>query len=247
MDCLPPSAGPESDVAWTLLRGGFTLMGLRVYETLLVERYLRERARVDPARIGVVSHSGGSSTANLAVHLATQIAARVTDYEQDWRNRCQPFGLVHCETIPALFPLGPTIDDEARQPAPRLLVPYEFADPAIRAGILGFLEAHLHDFTCVRPAVLAGCADTLVPRAIADRATAACRRLRAAEGHSGKRARRLLGSARRRFRQAARLVRRHPGIAAPACRAGLVDAFEAAADQRRPRGRGTPFKGGATS
>jgi hypothetical protein len=216
-------------------------MGLRVYETLVVERYLRERARVDPARIGLLSHSGGSSTASLTVHLATQIAARVSDYAQDWRNRCEPFGLVHCETVPALFPLGPTIDDEAHQPVPRLLVPYEFTDPTSRAAIMDFFEAHLHDFACVRPGMLAACAETIVPPAIVDRATAACRLIRAAEGRGGERARRLLRAGRRRFRRSARLVRRDPGIGSRTCRVALEEAFEAAAAQRRKRATRRPL------
>lgn len=143
MECF----GPEDQISRSLIYGGFNLMAMRVYETLLVEKYLRSLGRVDPRRIGILSHSGGSSTANLVVHLTNGIAAQVTDYYVDWRDRCVPAPAnlpVHCETVPGLFPLSTTFPDDRSAPLPRLSIPYAengFADDA--DAIRNFFATHL--------------------------------------------------------------------------------------------------------
>ena len=145
MNCF----GPEDEISRTLISGGFHLMAMRVYETLLLEKYLRSLPRVDSRRIGILSHSGGSSTANLAVHLTDGIAAQVTDYYVDWRDRCIPPPVdlpVHCETVPGLFPLSTTFPDDRSAPLPRLSIPYAengFAEDA--DAIFGFFAAHLRN------------------------------------------------------------------------------------------------------
>ncbi len=123
MNCF----GPEDQISRALISGGFHLMAMRVYEALLLEKYLRSLDRVDARRIGILSHSGGSSTANLVVHLTHGIAAQVTDYYVDWRDRCipPPANLpAHCETVPGLFPLSTTFPDDRSAPIPRLSIPY---------------------------------------------------------------------------------------------------------------------------
>ncbi len=143
MNCI----GPEDQISRALISGGFHLMAMRVYETLLLEKYLRSLHRVDSRRIGILSHSGGSSTANLVVHLTNGIAAQVTDYYVDWRDRCipPPANLpVHCETVPGLFPLSTTFPDDRSAPIPRLSIPYAengFANDATE--IRDFLATHL--------------------------------------------------------------------------------------------------------
>ena len=139
--------GAEDEISRTLISGGFHLMAMRVYETLLLEKYLRSLPRVDARRIGILSHSGGSSTANLAVHLTDGIAAQVTDYYVDWRDRCIPPPAdlpVHCETVPGLFPLNTTFADDRSAPLPRLSIPYAengFAEDA--DAIFTFFATHL--------------------------------------------------------------------------------------------------------
>ncbi len=143
MECF----GPEDQISRALISGGFHLMAMRVYEALLMEKYLRSLGRVDSRRIGMLSHSGGSSTANLVVHLTNGIAAQVTDYYVDWRDRCipPPANLpVHCETVPGLFPLSTTFPDDRSAPLPRLSIPYAengFDNDATR--IREFFAAHL--------------------------------------------------------------------------------------------------------
>lgn len=137
----------EAQISRTLISGGFHPMALRVYEALLMEKYLRSLDRVDARHIGILSHSGGSSTANLVVHLTGGIAAQVTDYYVDWRDRCIPPPAdfpVHCETVPGLFPLSTTFADERSAPIPRLSLPYaenSFASDA--EAIRNFFATHL--------------------------------------------------------------------------------------------------------
>jgi dipeptidyl aminopeptidase/acylaminoacyl peptidase len=142
MNCF----GPEAEISFALLKSGFTLMGMRVYETLLMLKYLRFLDRVDATRIGILSHSGGSSTANLAVQLTSGLAAQVTDYFVDWRDHCTEFSFasVHCETLPAMFPLGPSLQDERYLDLPRLGVEYAFESPNTRARIRSFFAENLH-------------------------------------------------------------------------------------------------------
>ena len=114
MDC-----GPEEEaVSLRLLRNGFALMGLRVEEALVAIRYLRERADVDRTRIGILGHSGGSSTANLVVRVTDWLAADVSDHVVDYRDLCE--GRVHCETVPALFAISADINDSGTLKIPHL-------------------------------------------------------------------------------------------------------------------------------
>lgn len=138
MDCGPE----EEEVSLRLLRDGFTLMGLRVDEALVAIRYLRERPDVDRARIGILGHSGGSSTASLVVRVTDWVAADVSDHVVDYRDLCD--GRVHCETVPALFPLSADINDPGTLTIPHLDVPYGFADLSTRRRIRTFLALSLH-------------------------------------------------------------------------------------------------------
>ncbi|MFN8643889.1 MAG: hypothetical protein U0802_20355 [Candidatus Binatia bacterium] len=58
------------------------------------------------AALGLLTHSGGSSTGNLAVLVSDHVRAHVTDYRLHRRNRRLPVFPVHRETLPAPFP-GP--------------------------------------------------------------------------------------------------------------------------------------------
>lgn len=64
-------------LAETLLLTGHTLTGLRVAELLGVLRHLRTRSEVDPQRVGVMGHSGGSLLAMLTLGCDDDLAAGV--------------------------------------------------------------------------------------------------------------------------------------------------------------------------
>lgn len=137
----------EHDISEQLLRGGFTLIGLRSYESLLGLEYLRSRSDVRGDRIGLVGHSGGSSTGNLTVRVMrsegpARFQAYVSDHQVDFfvSGIFEPY---HCETVPALYPLHRAINDLASAPIPTLTLPYGYPFGAGR--IFDFLDTHLKD------------------------------------------------------------------------------------------------------
>ncbi len=118
----------EDAVTRVLLEDGFSILALRVYEQLLALRILRAMPDVDPARIGVLAHSGGTAGANLAVRLAPWMAALVTDnecqYYSEGTAQEEPVAEVLDETFPPLYPLHPALLRYEDLPIPALRVPY---------------------------------------------------------------------------------------------------------------------------
>jgi acetyl esterase/lipase len=131
----------ESSLAELLLQRGFSLMGLRVYKALLLLRVLASSAAIDPARIGLLGHSGGSSASWLVVRISDQVRARVWDYEQFFNNLCGE--RIHCETHPDLFAIGGDIFRRATLPQPNLQVPYAYLASAVRDDIRAFFAQEL--------------------------------------------------------------------------------------------------------
>ncbi len=135
----------EHAISRELLREGFSLIGLRVYESLLGLEYLRSRDDVRADRVGLIGHSGGSSTGNLTVRVMPANAdegfqAYVSDHHVSYFSS-SPVEPYHCETVPALYPYHPAIDDLARAPVPALTVPYAY--PFGVAGIFRFFDEQL--------------------------------------------------------------------------------------------------------
>lgn len=113
----------EHHATRALLGHGLHLMGLRVYESLVGLRYLRERPEIDAARIGLIGHSGGSSTGNLLIRVEPGLAAYVPDHSVDYRHLLW-VERYHCETVPGLAPLQRQINDFSTSRVPVLRVPY---------------------------------------------------------------------------------------------------------------------------
>jgi hypothetical protein len=134
----------ETRIALELLESGYTLMGLKIYETLLMSRFLESLGQVDKARVALLAHSGGSSIADLAVRVSDSFAAKVIDLRINYRDRCGLLG-THCQTIPALFPLSAELASDDRLGIPTLEVPYKFEAPAVKAQIVKFLETAFGD------------------------------------------------------------------------------------------------------
>lgn len=137
----------EHEISQKLLRQGFALIGLRSYESLVGLEYLRSRNDVASDRIGLIGHSGGSSTGNLTVRVMDsdsprRFAAFVSDHRVNFflSSPVEPY---HCETVPALYPIHPAINDLASAPVPTLTVPYGY--PFGVAGIFRFFDTHLAD------------------------------------------------------------------------------------------------------
>ena len=131
----------ERDQSVALMLDGFNLLGQRVYETLLVMKFLRSLDAVEPLRVGLWAHSGGSSTTNVLVRVSSWPAVSVTDYEVDFRSMCG--GQVHCETLPALLPLAKEINNQVTVPLPHLRVSYGYGVASERAAALQLFDATL--------------------------------------------------------------------------------------------------------
>jgi dienelactone hydrolase len=115
----------EENTSKKLLLNGFTLMGLRVYESMLVVKYLQSLEGVK--NIGAIAHSGGSSTLNLIVRIPNFLKAIVYDYNVNYLNFCS-FNRIHCETIPQLYKYHPAINNPETLTIPNLKAAYEYSD-----------------------------------------------------------------------------------------------------------------------
>lgn len=131
----------EHAVSRELLLDGFTRMGLRVYETFLGLKYLRYLPAVASERIGLIGHSGGSSTGNLTVRLDPGVSAYVSDHTVDYAEWVPFFRVYHCETVPELYPYSLLINDFETGSVPVKTVPYGYTG---RMGeIFDFFDRHL--------------------------------------------------------------------------------------------------------
>jgi len=123
-----------------LLLNGFTLMGVRVYESLLLTKYLKYLSFVDNDKIGVISHSGGSSCANLFVRVSKDIKVQVVDNFIDWTYWGDDY-VVCCEIVPGLAYYKEMIDNKIYLPMPCFSVPYCYEDR--RDLIINFFRVNI--------------------------------------------------------------------------------------------------------
>jgi hypothetical protein len=129
--------------AWrTLILNGFNLMGLRVYEALLGLKYLACNPEVQ--KIGLIGHSGGSSTGNLVARIAPSlIQAYVSDYQIDYAklDALEPY---HCETVPRVYPYHGAINNFATL-APLGISAYQvpYGYTGVSQNILAFFAKNL--------------------------------------------------------------------------------------------------------
>jgi hypothetical protein len=134
----------ETDLSYKLLRNGFTLMGMRIYETLLMIKYLDSLEQADDRHVGLLGHSGGSSIANLVARLEERVGAVVVDNYIEYRNHCRyRIKDVHCETVPELVPIAADINEPGTLGHPTMRVEYNFENDATRYKILRFFEENL--------------------------------------------------------------------------------------------------------
>ncbi|WP_152365307.1 alpha/beta hydrolase family protein [Microlunatus speluncae] len=103
-----PEAGSACyRLATALAMGGATLTGLRVAELLGVVDHLADRDEVDPERIGIVGHSGGSMLSMIISALDQRIAATVLcGYPNTFAGSIRSVRHCLCNYLPALQPLA---------------------------------------------------------------------------------------------------------------------------------------------
>lgn len=95
--------GLDTYLAGPLLRSGFTLKGLQVFEAAMAEKLLRGLPEVDRGHLGALCHSGGCSVLNPWLRLSDAYAIAETDMLSTYRS--PEGGRVHCDDVPALVPL----------------------------------------------------------------------------------------------------------------------------------------------
>ncbi|MFC1809572.1 hypothetical protein ACFL3D_05595 [Candidatus Omnitrophota bacterium] len=159
----------ESFVSIMLLRTGFHLLGMRVYESLLTLKFVEQLKVADQNRIGTLANSGGNLPASVIGLLTDRITCQVKDHKIGFMNVGLPekgvstiiksFSFlsslqykyilwnsrIHCQCIPDLCPYELEIDDVATYPYPILEVEYRFEKKTTRAEIVDFFKMHLMD------------------------------------------------------------------------------------------------------
>lgn len=121
------------------LLNGFSMMGMRIYETLLALRYLYYLPNIDNDNIGLIGHSGGSTASNLTVRVVPELKAYVSDFKGKYYNYNQ--GEILDETLPTLYPYHSLILDFQTSTVPILDVPYGYQNE--RDEIFSFFNQNL--------------------------------------------------------------------------------------------------------
>ena len=132
----------ENNISEELLSNNFSLMGLRVYEALLLIKYLKYKDFVDESRIGIMGHSGGSDTANLVSRISPDIKAGVYDFDTDMLNVCGERG-IHCETNPGLGYYNPQINDRSTLGFPFRMFEYGYPGENDKQEVIEFFKEKL--------------------------------------------------------------------------------------------------------
>lgn len=132
----------EMAVSQELYLNGFTLMGLRAYETLLLIKYLKYKNSVDEHKIGIMGHSGGSDTAYLVSRISLDLQAGVYDMYSELLNLF-PHGGIHCETIPGLAYYTPQVNDPSTLKIPSRKFEYGYPNRNDRHAVINFFKEKL--------------------------------------------------------------------------------------------------------
>lgn len=124
----------ETVAARGLLKQGFNLTGVRMYEQLIGRRIAAWVPEVDAcAPVGLVGHSGGSVSSNLTVHAQTkglEFDAYVSDLTSNyfnWNDEPDATYLLD-ETVPDLWDVSETVNTFELADVPVLRVPYGYTD-----------------------------------------------------------------------------------------------------------------------
>jgi len=137
------SENAEHVVTEKLLVNGFTVQGLRLYETLLMLKYLQyldhESGLVDSARVGLIGHSAGAVSVILAMRALPQ--GTFGAYAADYTSRfCWPDQeILTSDNIPGLWPYHQQINDFDGKLLPR-------RDDFLACGYEQLNHKHVWDF-----------------------------------------------------------------------------------------------------
>ncbi len=116
----------EDAVQRHLLRAGFSLLAVRIYEVFLGLRYLRSRGDMEPG-VGLLAHSGGAGAMNVAIRLAPGVHAYAYDNTADYDGWLDGERLLD-ESVPAVHPYRDLINDISTVEPALLVQDYGFPD-----------------------------------------------------------------------------------------------------------------------
>ncbi len=127
----------ETYITRELLAAGFSFLGLRIYEKQLARKVLRWHEDVHPGIVAIQGHSGGSTTANVAVRVDAGWAALITDLTTDYLN-ASVGGPWFDETCFGVHLQHPRVNDFSTLPVPHWEDSYGY--PAGASGAVAVLR-----------------------------------------------------------------------------------------------------------
>lgn len=133
----------DMSVSKQLYLNGFSLMGVRMYKVLLFTKYLQYLSNVDSKRIGLMGHSGGSTTAMLVAHLRPQyFNALVYDLDGTYLDMwAEDPHLIHCDTIPRFSYYRNYIHKVSLLPFPAKEFEYGYKGAEDKDSIIKFFQS----------------------------------------------------------------------------------------------------------
>jgi len=140
------SAALEHRTAAALLAEGFSLAGLHVYEALQLTRFMLTQERVDPGKVVLWGHSGGSVLAGLLAFLDDGYKVLVSDTTAVFTEDMS--GGLLCSTSAELYPHHPQLAQFELLPAARL---YDYGYPEGNAAVLTFINRALQGLADGQP------------------------------------------------------------------------------------------------
>lgn len=134
----------EVAVSQELYLNGFTLMGLRVYETHLLIKYLKQKGLIGRNKIGIVGHSGGSVVANLVSRISRDVKAIGIDLDLDMLELFED-EFIHCTSIPELSYYDTQLNDFSNLKIPSYKFTYAYTDKDVLNRIISFFKNALSE------------------------------------------------------------------------------------------------------
>ena len=114
----------ERKVSKELFLRGYHLMAIRAYEAYLGANILQSLPFVDPQKIGLLGHSGGSAVAHILIRLTDIFKACVSDYDSSYYFSWDEFC---CEAVPGLAVVSGQLNDTDDFACKALKAPYHFS------------------------------------------------------------------------------------------------------------------------
>jgi len=115
----------------TLLKSGYTFIGLQAYECMVAIKYLKRRNDLNSDKFGLLGHSGGSAIGNLLVRISNDLGAYVSDHQVNYFDNFNWNDELRHDTAPAIYPYYEQINDFSSLTIPHLELKYGFNENQI--------------------------------------------------------------------------------------------------------------------